>query len=194
MILFCITGTLGILCLLFCRKNSCILGCLIWIVCSFYLVVFLFYSLHRARRNLFLLASVRILVGRFVYVFLFRLWMSLFDCLLGWHCYRFLGRSSVRVGVETFSSVSFCSCTWVFQSVFRVLGSQMCSCLSEILWCYGHCRSIGFWECYLVVSFGILFGRLLTICLDRSVLLGKRVALSCRGLFCRECFYCIASF
>ena len=72
MILFCITGTLGILCLLFCRKSSCVLGCLIWIVCSFYLVVvFLFYSLHRACKNLFLLASIRILVGRFVYVYVF---------------------------------------------------------------------------------------------------------------------------
>ena len=35
----------------------------------------------------------------------------------------------------------------------------------------------------MVVSFGILFGRLLGICLGRSVLLGKRVARSYRGFF-----------
>ena len=75
-----------------------------------------------------------------------------------------------------------------------ILGSQMCSSLSEILWRYGRCRSLWFWECYLVVSFGILFGRLLGICLGRSVLLGKRVARSYRGLFCRKCFYCLARF
>ena len=127
-----------------------------------------------ARRSLFVLTSVRILVGRFVYVFLFRLWTSRFVCLLGWHCCRFLGRSSVRAGFGTFSSLSFCSCTWVFWSAFRVLGSRMCFCLSKILWRYGRCRSLWFWECYLVVSFGILFGRLPGICLGRSVLLGKR--------------------
>ena len=64
---------------------------------------------------------VRILVGRFVYVFLFRLWTSRFVCLLGWHCCRFLGRSSLRAGFGTFSSLSFCSCTWVFRSAFRVV-------------------------------------------------------------------------
>ena len=77
MILFRVADTLGILCLLFCRKNSCILDCLIWVVCSFCLVVvLLFYNLHRARKNFFLLSSVRIFVGRFVYVFLFRQRMS----------------------------------------------------------------------------------------------------------------------
>ena len=38
-ILFRVAGTLGILCLPFCRKSSCVLGSLISIVCSFYLVV-----------------------------------------------------------------------------------------------------------------------------------------------------------
>ena len=97
--------------------------------------------------------SPQILEELFLYVFLFRLWMSRFVWLLSWRCCRSSGRSPVRVGFGTFSSLSFRNRTWEFRSVFQVLGSQMYSCLSEILWRYGRCYSLGYWECVKILKF-----------------------------------------